>query len=296
KISESSKYSYGSRRMKNALNALGYPVGRRKIRRLMKEETILVRYRKKYKVTTNSNHKQPVYENVLNRQFQPAMANQAYASDITYIKHKGSFMYLSAIIDLYSRKILSWKLSNTMDISICTDVLNEALVNYGVPEIFNTDQGSQYTSRAFTGILINKGVRISMDGKGRCLDNIFIERFWRSLKYENIFIHDYKSVTELKYGISKYMQFYNTERFHQSLEYKTPDEVYYEDQKTGSIAINQLTIIEEKSRMKTTQKPEKEVRNGLCQNLTSFFESMKGSFTHIKHQKAVQSKGLTLLL
>jgi len=117
-----------------------------------------------------------------------------------------------------------------MDISICTDVLQEAFVNYGVPEIFNTDQGSQYTSRAFTEILINKGVRISMDGKGRCLDNVYIERFWRSLKYENIFIHDYKSVTELKHGISRYMQFYNTVRFHQSLEYKTPDEVYYEDQ------------------------------------------------------------------
>ena len=138
-------------------------------------------------------------------------------------------MYLSAIIDLYSRKILTWKLSNTMDNSISTDILNEALVKYGSPEIFNSDQGSQYTSNDFTSILINKGIKISMDSKGRALDNVFIERFWRSLKYENIFINDYNSVSDLKNGVSKYMKFYNEERFHQSLCYKTPNDVYFKN-------------------------------------------------------------------
>ena len=224
-----SKYPfYGYRKLTLEIRRLGYNTSEKKVRKAMETLNIKAIYPEPNLSLPNNEHKK--YPYLLN-DITLRYPNQVWASDITYIKHKGSFMYLSAIIDLYSRKILSWKLSNTMDISICTDVLNEALVNYGVPEIFNTDQGSQYTSRAFTGILINKGVRISMDGKGRCLDNIFIERFWRSLKYENIFIHDYKSVTELKYGISKYMQFYNTERFHQSLEYKTPDEVYYEDQK-----------------------------------------------------------------
>jgi putative transposase len=224
-----SKYPfYGYRKLTLEIRRLGYNTSEKKVRKAMGALNIKAIYPEPNLSLPNNEHKK--YPYLLN-DITLKYPNQVWASDITYIKHKGSFMYLSAIIDLYSRKILSWKLSNTMDISICTDVLNEALVNYGVPKIFNTDQGSQYTSRAFTGILINKGVRISMDGKGRCLDNIFIERFWRSLKYENIFIHDYKSVTELKHGISKYMQFYNTERFHQSLEYKTPDEVYYEDQK-----------------------------------------------------------------
>lgn len=225
----SSKYPfYGYRKLTLEIRRSGYNTSEKKVRKAMEALNIKAIYPEPRLSLTNNEHKK--YPYLLN-DITIDSSNQVWASDITYIKHKGSFMYLSAIIDLYSRKILSWKLSNTMDISICTDVLNEALVIYGVPEIFNTDQGSQYTSRAFTEMLINKGVRISMDGKGRCLDNIFIERFWRSLKYENIFINDYNSVIELKHGVSKYMQFYNTERFHQSLEYKTPDEVYYEDQK-----------------------------------------------------------------
>lgn len=176
----------------------------------------------------NSEHKKFPY---LLKDIKIEYPNQVWASDITYIKHKSSNMYLSEIIDVYSRKILSWKLSNTMDISICTDILQEALMNYGTPEIFNTDQGSQYTSNIFTDILIGKGIRVSMDSKGRALDNIYIERFWRSLKYENIFTNDYISVYELKNGISKYMNFYNTERFHQSLSYKTPDEIYFKNKK-----------------------------------------------------------------
>ena len=134
--------------------------------------------------------------------------------DITCVRHKGSFAYLSAIIDLYSRKILSWKLSNTMDVSIRPDVLNEAIYKFGCPETFNTDQGSQHTSHVFTDILKGYDIRISMNSKGRALDNVYIERFWRSLKYENIFINDYESIRELNHGIEKYIKFYNTNRFH----------------------------------------------------------------------------------
>lgn len=219
---------YGYRRLSLAIKEVGCESSRKKVRNAMDVLNIKAIYPEPKLSLANNEHKK--YPYLLN-DIEISYSNQVWASDITYIKHKGSFMYLSAIIDLYSRRILSWKLSNTMDNSICTDILNEALMVYGQPEIFNTDQGSQYTSSVFTGILKNRSIRISMDSKGRALDNVYIERFWRSLKYENIFINDYKSVNDLKDGISKYMKFYNTERFHQSLEYKTPDEVYYENQK-----------------------------------------------------------------
>lgn len=219
---------YGYRRLNLEIRSLGYKSSRKKVRNAMDVLNIKAIYPKPNLSKANNEHKKYPY---LLGGIEITYSNQVWASDITYIKHKGSIMYLSAIIDLYSRRILSWKLSNTMDISICTDILNEALMIYGSPEIFNTDQGSQYTSNAFTGILKDKGIKISMDSKGRALDNVYIERFWRSLKYENIFINDYKSVNELKNSISKYMKFYNTERFHQSLDYKTPDDVYYENQK-----------------------------------------------------------------
>ena len=140
---------------------------------------------------------------------------------------KRGHVYLAAIIDLFSRKILSWRLSKTLDTEFCISAFEEAVHIYGEPAIFNSDQGSQFTSEAFTKQLIDKKIRISMDGKGRALDNIYIERFWRSLKYEDIYIKDYKSMAELKKGIKRYMKFYNSERFHQSLNYKTPDEIYH---------------------------------------------------------------------
>lgn len=160
--------------------------------------------------------------------------NQVWSGDITYIKYKGSFMYLFAIIDLYSRKTLAWKLSNTLDSHFCCECLQEAIDVFGIPEIFNTDQGSQFTGNDFTGILNACKVKISMDGKGRALDNVYIERLWRTLKYENIFLHDYQSVKELKRGIDKFFDFYNNERFHQSLNYKTPDDIYLENLKAVS--------------------------------------------------------------
>jgi putative transposase len=155
------------------------------------------------------------------------LPNQVWAADITYIKLLGGNVYLVAIMDLFSRKVLSWSISNTLDAEFCISALNNAIEFYGIPAIFNTDQGSQFTSDAFTGVLQRYGIRISMDGKGRAIDNIYVERLWRSLKYEDIYLNDYCSMEELKLGLKKYFNFYNTERFHQSLGYGTPDEIYY---------------------------------------------------------------------
>jgi putative transposase len=219
---------YGYRRLNMEIKRLGYLSCEKKVRNAMNILNIKAIYPEPNLSVPGTEHKK--YPYLLNN-ITLMHPNQVWASDITYVRHKGSFAYLSAIIDLYSRKIMSWKLSNTMDVSICTDVLNEAIYNFGCPEIFNTDQGSQYTSNVFTDLLKGYDIRISMNSKGRALDNVYIERFWRSLKYENIFINDYESIRELTQGIEKYIKFYNTDRFHQSLEYKTPDEVYYENEK-----------------------------------------------------------------
>lgn len=154
-------------------------------------------------------------------------ANQVWATDITYIKLNGSFVYLTAVIDLFSRKVLTYRISNTVDAGFCVEALREAFCKYGKPEIFNTDQGSQFTSDEFTSELKTRDIRISMDGKGRALDNVFVERLWRSVKYENIYLYEYKNLKELKGGVKCYFEFFNTERYHQSLEYATPDEVYF---------------------------------------------------------------------
>jgi putative transposase len=150
-----------------------------------------------------------------------------WATDITYIRLQGGYVYLTAIIDLYSRKVLSWRVSNTMDAEFCVSALEEALELWGTPAIFNTDQGSQFTSDAFTGTLAAHGIRISMDGRNRALDNIFVERFWRSLKYEDIYLKDCQTMADLKAGLKNYFSFFNGERYHASLEYRTPDELYY---------------------------------------------------------------------
>lgn len=152
--------------------------------------------------------------------------NQVWSTDITYIPMAKGFMYLTAVMDWYSRYVLSWTLSNTLDTSFCTDALEQSLA-ISTPEIFNTDQGTQYTSQTFTQILLDKGIRISMDGRGRALDNIFVERLWRTVKYENIYMNDYQSVPELRFGLNHYFQFYNQQRLHQSLDYQTPAEVYF---------------------------------------------------------------------
>ena len=153
--------------------------------------------------------------------------NQVWSTDITYIRLKQGFVYLVAVIDLFSRKVLSWELSITMDVSFCVSALERAIRNYGAPGIFNTDQGAQFTSNAFTDVLKQNGIKISMDGKGRALDNIFIERLWRSLKYEEIYLKEYQTAEDLKKSLSVYFMFFNTERPHKSLETATPDEYYY---------------------------------------------------------------------
>jgi putative transposase len=155
-------------------------------------------------------------------------ANQVWSTDITYIKIKGGMVYMAAIIDWYSKAILSYRISNTMDTGLVMDVLNEALDNYGQPEIFNTDQGSQYTSEIHTQTLLERGIDISMDGKGRALDNICIERFWRSAKCERIYLNEYNTIKELRDDVDDYIDFYNYKRFHQSLDYQKPFNVYYE--------------------------------------------------------------------
>jgi putative transposase len=154
------------------------------------------------------------------------LPNQVWATDITYIRLKGGYVYLVAIIDLYSRKILSWRVSNTMDAEFCVSALEEAIAFWGVPAIFNTDQGSQFTSEAFTGRLKEEGIRISMDGKGRWRDNVFVERIWRSIKYEEVYLHAYASVSEARQSIGRYIDFYNIIRPHSSLKAQTPDQVY----------------------------------------------------------------------
>jgi len=153
--------------------------------------------------------------------------NQVWSTDITYIKLDKGFAYLAAVIDWNTKKILSWKLSNSMDVSLTTGVLKEALSLYPKPEIFNTDQGSQYTAKEHVDILVEKGISISMDGKGRSIDNIVIERFWRSLKYEDVYLQNYNTLKEARAGIGKYIELYNKERLHSALDYDTPDEVYF---------------------------------------------------------------------
>jgi putative transposase len=171
----------------------------------------------------NIEHKKYPY---LLREMDINKPNLVWSTDITYIRVDGGFVYMAAVIDWYSKAILSYKISNTMDSSLVIDVLDDALDKYGAPEIFNTDQGSQYTSEVHTQRLLEHGIQISMDGKGRATDNIAIERFWRSVKYENIHLSEYKNIRELKEGVAEYIEFYNNKRFHQSLGYKKPMDVY----------------------------------------------------------------------
>jgi putative transposase len=214
---------YGSRRMVVFLGVLGYIVSRKRVQRLMR---ILGLAGMAPGPNTSRPHPEHKIYPYLLRGVAVVRPNQVWSTDITYVRLTHGFVYLTAVIDWYSRKVLAWRLSNTLDSGFCVDCLEEALQRYGMPDIFNTDQGCQYTSDAFTSVLIAEGISISMDGRGRCLDNIFVERFWRSLKYEDIYLKGYCSVPELTLGLSEYFQFYNTERMHQSLGNSTPVVVY----------------------------------------------------------------------
>lgn len=216
----------GSRMLRDLLNLLGIRVGRRRVRTLMRRMGIEALYRK-----PNISKKHPghvVYPYLL-RHLKVDRPNQVWAMDITYIPMARGFIYLAAVIDWYSRKILSWRVSITMDVQFCLDAVQEAIDNYGVPEIFNTDQGSQFTSLVFTELLKAYGIRISMDGKGCWRDNVFVERLWRTIKYEEVYLRAYESVSQAKASLSRYLDFYNTRRPHSRLDRMTPDSVYFNE-------------------------------------------------------------------
>lgn len=214
---------YGSRKMTVWLRGQGHGVNRKRVQRLMQ---ILGLVAMVPGPNTSKKHPQHKVYPYLLRGLAIVRPNQVWSTDITYVRLAHGFMYLVAIIDWYSRKVLAWKLSNTMDVGFCLDCLADALNQYGAPEIFNTDQGSQFTSTLWITVLQEHSCKISMDGRGRALDNIFVERLWRSVKYENIYPKNYVVVAELLLGLAEYFIFYNSERFHQALSYKTPNEVY----------------------------------------------------------------------
>jgi putative transposase len=214
----------GSRMLRDMLSLQGLEVGRRHVGTLMRRMGIEAIYRKPNTSKPAPGHK--IYPYLL-RGLAITRPNQAWAMDISYIPMARGFVYLAAIIDWFSRRVLSWRLSITMDTSFCLEALDEALRLHGEPEIFNTDQGSQFTSEAFTGRLKEEGVQISMDGRGRWADNVFVERLWRSLKYEHVYLHAYESVGEARDKIGRYFEFYNARRPHSSLGAQTPDQVYF---------------------------------------------------------------------
>jgi putative transposase len=213
---------YGYRKVWRKIEGLG--ATEKQVRRIMKRAGLRALYPGKRTTLPAKGHTKYPY---LLKGKNIWLPNQVWATDITYIRLKGGYVYLTAIIDLYSRKVLSWRVSNTMDAEFCVSALEEALALWGTPAIFNTDQGSQFTSDAFGRTLAEQGIRISMDGKNRALDNIFVERFWRSLKYEDIYLKDYQGMGELKTGLKNYFSFFNGERYHASLDYRTPDDQYY---------------------------------------------------------------------
>jgi putative transposase len=214
---------YGSRQITWVLRNEGYSINRKRVQRLMRMIGLEAIYPKKN--LSKGMEVEKKYPYLLNG-MTIEVCNQVWSTDITYIRLSGGFLYLVALLDWYSRYVIAWRISNSMDIVFCLDAAEEALT-LGTPEIINSDQGSQFTSPKFTELFESKGVKISWDGKGRALDNIFMERFWRSLKYEEVYLKEYKNVNEAVKGIGAYMNFYNTERPHQSLDGKRPKEVFF---------------------------------------------------------------------
>jgi putative transposase len=214
---------YGARKIAVVLTREGHKVGRKRVTRLMRVMGIEAIYRKPNLSRRHPRHK--IYPYLL-RNTVIDRIHQVWSCDITYIPMQHGFLYLVAVIDWHSRLVLSWRLSNTMDKTFCVEALQEALGRYGKPDIFNTDQGVQFTCEAFIATLADQGIQISMDGKGRCLDNIFCERLWRSLKYEEVYLHAYATLAEARAGIAAWFAFYNQERPHQSLDHLTPSEFF----------------------------------------------------------------------
>ena len=216
---------YGSRQMARHLRRQGYCIGRHRVRHLMRRMGIEAIYQKPRPSDPHPAHK--IYPYLL-RNLAVTKANQVWCTDITYIPVKRGFLYLVAIMDWHSRKVLSWRLSNTMDTAFCVEALEGALEQYGAPEIFNTDQGSQFTSFDFTNVLKENRIKISMDGKGRWMDNVFIERLWRSLKYECVYLNAFETGPQARAEIGAWIAHYNQTRPHSTFDGQTPDEVYYE--------------------------------------------------------------------
>jgi putative transposase len=213
---------YGSRRMTEWLTRRGEEVNRKRVQRLMRTMGLEAIYPKPRLSAAGRGHK--IYPYLL-RGVKVERPDQVWSTDITYVPMSSGFMYLAAVIDWYSRYVITWRLSNTLDGGFCLEMLEDAL-RTGCPEVFNTDQGVQFTAEAFTGRLLSAGVSVSMDGRGRALDNVFVERLWRTVKYEEIYLKDYEQVADCREGLGRYFPFYNHERPHQHLDYRTPWEVY----------------------------------------------------------------------
>ena len=214
----------GSRMLRDLLRNEGQPVGRKRVRRLMRQMGLEALYRKPNTSRRHAAH--PVYPYLL-RNLRIEQPNHVWATDITYIPMCRGFVYLVAIVDWFSRRVLAWRLSNTLTTDFCIEALQEAIARYGVPEIFNTDQGSQFTSAEFTGVLKENGIRISMDGKGCWRDNVFVERLWRTIKYDEVYLKAYESVSHAKASLGQFITFYNSRRPHQTFAGKTPDMIYF---------------------------------------------------------------------
>ena len=214
---------YGSRQMARHLRRLGHEVGRKRVKRLMATMGLEAVYQRPKTTVANPEHK--IWPYLLRNKVidQP---NQVWCADITYIPMRHGFLYLVAVMDWASRKVLSWRLSNTMDVEFCIEALQDALTTYGRPDIFNTDQGSQFTSLRFTELLIAAGVQVSMDGRGRWMDNVFIERLWRSLKYECVYMNAFETGSETRTGLRRWIDYYNAERPHSALGGRTPAEAH----------------------------------------------------------------------
>ncbi len=223
----------GSRMLRDLLRNEGQPVGRKRVRRLMRQMGIEALYRKP---NTSRRHAAHLIYPYLLRNLSIERPNHVWATDITYIPMRRGFVYLVAIVDWYSRRVLAWCLSNTLTTDFCIEALEEAIIRYGTPEIFNTDQGSQFTSAEFTGVLKAHDIRISMDGKGCWRDNVFVERLWRTIKYQEVYLKAYDSVSQAKASLGQFITFYNSRRPHQTFAGKTPDMIYFAGLPQANIA------------------------------------------------------------
>jgi putative transposase len=223
----------GTRMLRDMLKAEGIEIGRAKVGAMMKRMGIEALYRRPRTSKPAPGHK--IYPYLL-RNLTVERVNQAWAMDITYVPMARGFVYLAAVIDWFSRRVLAWRLSISMTVDFCIEAVEEALAKYGRPEIFNTDQGSQFTSVEFTQLLSSHGIAISMDGKGAWRDNVFVERLWRSVKYEEVYIRAYDGVGEARGSLSRYFAFYNTRRPHSSLDRQTPDQVYFQSMPLSAVA------------------------------------------------------------